>query len=193
MALNANALITLADLEEYLGDIDDSLGENIINRASQIIATYCDRVFESTVYTDEEYDGTGAGSLNLRQYPVTLFTRLQNRTTTLNEANFSTIDSNKYFVDTEAGIIERVPHLLFRDIIRYYRVTYTAGFVTIPDDLQEAAIKLSVHIFETRKRAGDTQSETIGDYSITYDATANTFRDLGLDMILDAYKKPPLC
>ena|SRR3990167_6563110 len=190
MPLDTNALTSVANLEEVLGDIEDALAINLINRASDIIENYCDRSFKSATYTNEVYDGTGSKVLTLKQYPVSTFTQLDERNTDLNENSWTTIGSSNYQVDTDAGIIYLVDGSEFRDAIRVYRATYTAGYSTIPDDLEHASITLAVHLYNTR-RGQEAKAESIGDYSITY-GDVKTIRDLGLDLILDKYKKPVL-
>lgn len=190
MPLDTNALTTVSNLEQYLGDIDDNLAINLINRASDLIEKYCNRTFHSTAYVNEVYDGTGSNSISLKQYPVTVFTSLDKRNTTDNVDSWTTINSQLYFIENNSGVIYYAPNGCFQEGFQLYRASYTAGYTTIPDDLEEACIRLAVEMYNDRKKSGDVSQESIGDYSITYNVNANTFKSLGLDLILDKYRAP---
>jgi len=64
------------------------------------------------------------------------------------------------------------------------RITYYAGYDTIPDDLEEACLKLVQLVYEKNT---NVQSEKLGPYSVTYIDT----KDIPVDVktTLDAYKK----
>jgi len=51
-------------------------------------------------------------------------------------------------------------------------VMYTAGYATVPDDIEEACLEVSKYLFQTRKTNANLNSESLGDYSYTLaDAT----------------------
>lgn len=70
--IDANALITLADLKNYLGvtgSDEDGMLTAIANRASAFVESFCDRKFVAREYY-EWHDGTGQKELLLRNLPV---------------------------------------------------------------------------------------------------------------------------
>lgn len=189
------ALTTLADVRESLGiDAGDTSSDNIIkrkiNQATEIIEGYTQRRFASTVYTDEYYDGSLRDQLLLRQYPVITFTSLSARDTSQNDNDFNTVDANQYFVDSNSGIIEAVSG--FYGGFDRWKVTYTAGYATIPSDLAEAAATLAAYFVSNdpassanvkRKREGSREIE----YTNNASTTEELFDQLGIKATLDRY------
>lgn len=64
------------------------------------------------------------------------------------------------------------------------RITYYAGYPVIPDDLEQACLKLVKYIYEKNE---NVTSEKLGPYAISFSGT----NDIPVDVkaILDAYKK----
>ena len=124
------ALSTTSRFKTYAGvsgTTDDTLIENLIDIVTEFIENYVGRRFQQTTYTDEQYDGTGTDKLILKNYPISTFTRLQERQSISNEDTWATIDSEDYFVDTDNGIIT-AQAFRFIPNTKFYRVTYVAGF-----------------------------------------------------------------
>jgi len=195
MPLVSYALCSLDSLKEVLGITDnsqDTLLTNIINRSTDTIESYCNnRRFKSTVYTNEEYDGTGTRYINARQYPITAVTAYEENDGSVGTTDWNALQSDyvKYIEDGHGpgqfyheGGFERGP--------KNYRFTYTAGYATIPYDLEEACLELSVWFYKQRQSMG-MKSETLGEYSYTKESfTGNPIENLGLDMILEKYRMP---
>ena len=144
-ALLSYALTNLSDVKESLGiPSSDTSKDNLIirkiNQATLAIENYCGRRFKETTYTDEVYNGTHTDQIVLKQRPISAVT-LKGRDTSLNEDDFETLQTNIYFVESEAGIL----NLVFNAVGRWgaYSVTYTAGYATIPADLAEACVSLA--------------------------------------------------
>lgn len=192
MALVSYSLTTLANLKEVLGETttdNDDLLTNIINRSTDIIEAYCNgRRFASTAYTDEEYDGTGTQHINLINYPVTALTSYDKNYGQVGDTNWSTLQGELIKRLEDEGQIYYSPGFIIGT--RNYRFTYVGGYVTIPNDLEEACIQLCVYTFNNRKSKG-MKSESLGEYSYTReDKTGNIIEDLGIDLMLDKYKHP---
>lgn len=173
---SAVALIDTSDLKTLLkisGSSEDTLLEGLINRASQLVASYCGRNFVSASRT-EYYDGNGEPELILKNYPVTVLTSLHDDT----ERSFgsdSEIDTSEDVqLDGNAGIItlwnNEVSFIKGRGNVK---VVYTAGYVkgsTVPYDLQEAVLMIAMHFYKRiyqDQRIG-LQSETIGQKTMSY-------------------------
>lgn len=195
------ALTTVADVKETLGIASsDSTWDNLIkrkiNQATEIIEGWCNRRFKSTTYTDELYDATHDGQLLLRNYPVISFTSLSARDTTLNEGSFDTVDSEHYFVDANAGVIDAVS--AFWGGYDQWRVTYTAGYATIPADLAEAAATLAAYLTTSdpsatlgisAKKEGSREVKYFDHRSTKGDSV---FTQLGILPTLQRYSSPTL-
>jgi len=197
MALVSYALVTLANLKEVLGittSDDDELLTNIINRVTDIIESYCNgRRFASTVHTQEEYNGTGTKLINARHFPITAVTSYQENNGTPGTADWDDLQSDYVkYIDTGQGPGQFFYAYGFERGVSNYRFSYTAGYTTIPNDLEEACIQLATWIYNNRKSKG-MKSETLGDRSYTReDRTGNIIEDLGIDLILEKYRIPSI-
>ncbi len=197
------ALTTVSDVKESLGiassdTTKDNLITRKINQATLFIESYCglpeDHHFKTTTYTNEEYDGTGNSTIVLRMRPVTALSSFQSRDTTENENDWSDVEANIYFSDLSAGVIE----LNFgagRGWNRY-RVTYTAGYTTVPFDLSEAAVTLASFYVENSASGTAVKKKQEGQRSIEYfqpggtsNITNSVIDQLGLDELLGKYMR----
>lgn len=182
------ALTTVANFKTFIGDsssTNDTVYGNIIDSVSAFVENYCNRTFDSTTYTNEVYDGTGTIYLRLKNYPITTFTRLQERARWDNTDDWETISSQNYYYDTNEGVITKTSNFSMGK--QNYRVTYVAGYSTIPADLQLAVWQMTRDIFNHRKSSGDVTSEKLKDYSITYGEVASMVTD-EVRMTLDIYR-----
>lgn len=199
------ALCSLADVKESLGiSSSDTSWDNLcirkINQATRQIEKYCNRRFAETTYTDEEYNATGLDQLVLKNYPVTdtVTFSIKERDTGLNENSFDTIDTELYFVDNDSGVINST--FRFNGHWKRYRVTYSAGYATIPDDLAEACAGLAAY-YTLNADTSDVgvQEKQEGQRRIKYSNNVNqpkTFmticQQLGIDETLNEYAANPV-
>lgn len=198
------ALCSLADVKESLGiSSGDTSRDNLIirkiNQATAMIESYTGRRFALTTYTNEEYDATQTNQLILKQRPVVSFTAYGRRDTSLNEDDFDSIDTNLYFVDNNAGVIDG----LFNSSGGWnkWRVTYTAGYATIPADIAEAAASLAAYLVENPVSGGSSvRSKEEGQRRIEYyqvggtggSASNGIFDILGITDIINSYCDMPI-
>lgn len=205
MSISTYGLTTLARAKNFMeigGAGDDGLIESLINMVSDFIESYCDRRFIQTAYSNEVYDGNGMTELLLKQYPVasaSSFT-LQRRDTVDNNSSFSTIASQDYFVKYNEGIVAYVNDN-FYPYPQHYRISYTAGYAfdnagagaTLESvgigDLEFAVWKLVNQAYKNRRVSANVQSESIGDYSVSF--RKQVMMDEELRAILDKYRRPP--
>lgn len=202
MSLASYALTTLARTKTFLGisgTADNDLLTSLINAATDFIERYCDRRFLKTTYTNEIYDGNGANKLLLKQYPVVsgaAFT-LEKRDSVDNQSSFSTVDSDKYFVKNNEGIVEFVNDIFYK-YPQHYRITYQAGYdydnaATFLEgvgagDLEYACWKLVGKIYKDRKQSSNVEAESLGNYSIKFRREA--MADSEIMDILNKFKRP---
>lgn len=164
-------LTSLANVKAYLS-IGDSTRDGILNllipAASRAIEKACDRTFNEATYADDRYSGNWQRTLQLRNYPVITFTGIWDDSARV-FASSSLIDSVNYSVDNETGQVE-LDGLIFSKGVRNIKVSYTAGYTTIPADLELIAIKLVSFLYNKRFSDG-ASSESIGEGSVTYEAS----------------------
>ncbi len=209
----ANALTTLARAKSFLGISTDSKDTQLImqiNHVTAFMERYCKRAFKKATYTNEVYDGTGTKMLTLKNFPVTAFTQLQFNRAANNEADWETVDGNRYFTDLLSGVITLAGTLgtfldveagVFVSAPQKYRATYDAGYLidfaneanaslhTLPQELEYICLKMvSAGINSARSQGID--SERVGDTSVTY--SKQLFGDSEMKSMLDKYVSPTI-
>lgn len=196
------ALTDLASVKESLGIASsntskDNLIIRKINQATRALENYCGRRFQATTFSQVEYAATQVDELILRQRPVISFSSLEIRDAGFNINSWETVDPELYFVHNAAGVLD----LLFNARGRWnrYRVTYTAGYKSIPEDLAEACASLAAFYVNTATGshvAVATYKE--GQRELQYSRQLNTLTfkqvlsQLGIDSIIDSYANNPL-
>lgn len=189
--LLSTALTSVTDVKELLG-ITDSSKDNLITRninmATQMILNYCGVTsFSSTAYT-EYYDGIGGTELVLRNKPIITFTSLSYRNTWGNVSSFTDLSTDQYYIDNDAGIIQLLGR--FFGSYKAWRVTYTAGYATIPSDLAEACARLAGYLTQNGVAGQNIKVRQEGQRRVEYfDSGSNKslIESLGLDDILEPY------
>lgn len=162
--------------------------------AESNVKTYCKRDFESQIYTDY-YSGSNTRYLVLRQRPVTAVTSVyldhrgrfgQNpdgsysSDTLLTNGIDYVLTYDQGTATSACGVLQRVNGVwpeIYREhwtnkvsgepapAIGNIKVTYTAGFTTIPMDLQYAVCWIVAFMRRNLPVGGILGSEKIGDYS----------------------------
>lgn len=176
MALNANALITLAQGKTFLGiptleTSHDSLVEDFINEASQMIETYCNRfLIQRTVI--EYKNGNGRKQLILNQYPISSITSLHDDLNHSYGAE-TLIDASNYGIYgdqlNDNFYIERFDSAFCRGQ-KNIKIVYVAGYLLadIPADLK-LACKIIIAFYYNKQQSKDwtTSTKSKGDENIT--------------------------
>jgi hypothetical protein len=154
--------------------------ERLVDSVTEFVENYLGYRVKKASYTNEEYDTEDAQMLLLKNFPVDSAESfvLQRRTSALNEAEWETVDSQYYHVDTNAGIVYGASGWKFSRTRRGYRVSYTAGYNfdnlttylsdTEGGDIELAAWMLLSLLWDIRKGGVGVESERIGDYAVTY-------------------------
>lgn len=170
MPLVSYALVTLGNTKTFLGinnSDKDELLTMLINMSTDYLETKCGRRFASTVYTQEEYTGSGNNELVLEQFPIISFTSLEHNQAVNNSDDWDVADAEDYWVDSNSGTITKTS--TFAKFPNAYRVTYTAGYASIPYDLQYTCMTF-VSEFLNKRTASGVKSENLGDHSVTFEA-----------------------
>jgi hypothetical protein len=105
-----------------------------LSAASDWIESYCNRKFESQVWT-ELFHGNRSNLLNPKQWPITAITSLKISGTRDWSDPGVLVDAADYGIDSdEVGVIYFGAH--FPGGFNNVQLVYTAGYATIPSDLQ---------------------------------------------------------
>lgn len=145
MALNSNALTTLALAKAYLKiptleTSQDAMVELFINAASEMLEKETDRVLKQRVGIVEYQDGRKQNIIVLKQFPVTAISEVKIDS----ESNFAAdtlVDPADYEITDDGNALLYVGGV-FSSGHRGVKVTYTAGYNPVPSDLEHACLWL---------------------------------------------------
>lgn len=176
------------DYLEISGTTYDTLLTSLITRVCAWIEGYCDRVFDSTVYTDEIYSG-GKKFLFLKKYPVSAITKIKYKSgsnsnptwTAFTVDDYDLIDNRKL---RRAGGWAPGVNTVWPQGVNNIRVSYTAGYTTLPSDLEQLIIELAAKKFNQRKSDG-MSSEGVEGVNINWTRALSPEQKL----VLNKYKK----
>ena len=186
---NAYALITLADVKDFVGidvkgSANDAVIVDLIDRVTAGFEKYCDRKFESRTYT-ERYDGDGSDHLYLKNFPITSVSGIFDDSDWAWAAS-TELTSTTYRIEDEIGIVRKSGYV-FTEGTQNLQATYTGGYseATMPGDLKQACVDEVSRLF-THRRDGDVTVKSTDEESITFAAKnylPSTLR------VLDRYKR----
>lgn len=161
---NAIDMTTLSDVKSWLGltvSTDDAQISRLITAASDWIQNYLSRDIVVTTYTDEIYHGNGQVQLMLRQYPIVAVSSVQVISGSTVLATYAA--SDVYFDDRsvylKSGTFPRGQGNI--------KITYQAGYTTIPFTLQQATIELVAMRYREKDRVGHV-SKQLGGETVTF-------------------------
>jgi len=170
-------LCTIEDIEKYLlktyntNPSDYTATEEqlnyLIDGVSAEIENICNRKFNLDTY-NEVHDIDGS-KVFLSQYPI-------NSITTVEYGDpFSTtdripIESTDYFSINDSGIVSL--NLTLRRAEQYVHVVYSAGYETIPDDLNLICVKAVVAELNNTSKDSNISKEKLGALTYEYRSTA---------------------
>ena len=168
MALNANALITVAELRSYIGQSStesDGLLELLINAVSQECDRYCARALKQATYTNLYLDGNGEKTLDLPSWPAASLGTVTEDGTALvsgldDDYTLYTSDSDAYLRRITGTWLYGPKTVLISSV--------ALGYATIPSDLKLAAMKQTALEWQRMKKKewGET-SRSVGEGSVS--------------------------
>ncbi|TCW35302.1 putative phiE125 gp8 family phage protein [Laceyella sacchari] len=160
MAISPYALTTLANAKEYLQITDtsqDARLEILINGTTIAIENYIKRKVKERTFTDEAYDGNGTDLLFLKNKPVSSIASVKY----VGNGITDILEMDNYRVDAHGRLYNASGWVRG---FQNYLVTYTAGYSTIPDDIQLACLKWVEYLYKT----------DIASYSSAFDQAGNS-------------------
>lgn len=178
------SLTTLAKVKTFLritSSSFDSELEALIDSFSRFISNQTGRILKEADITQELHSGKGEQFLVLKNLPATDITAFEYADGDLGSRTWTAFDSDEYELDPDSGRIYvpgGVPYG-FNNI----RVSYTAGYATIPADLEELANAMVAKVFDDARSQGKS-SEGIDGANIQW---RNRF-NIEQQMIFDNYK-----
>lgn len=200
MPLDANALVTLPVAKDYLkvtGASDDAVIEALINRASDLCESFCARPLRQKTLSNVRMMGPCRPRLPLLAVPV----KTDAAVTVAVDGTVQTVwrteadgDPGGFDVLLQSFHPEGVrgPDHLYRasgwagSAAQPYNVllTYTGGFATVPDDVQQACLYVVQKFFR------DQQKQLADVVSVTTAAGGVSLLDTALPRVVEVVLKP---
>lgn len=181
-----NALIDFAYIQDKLNldDVDQAEVETLINAASIHANSHTKRNLLARDYT-EDYDGGGTNELVLYQFPVNSIESIYIDKS--RDFGASTeLESDDYIYYDDIGVVVRT-NGVFPDGRKVIRITYNAGFSTVPEDLKMSVVEMVAWLLKRQR------SQQIGVKSITAPDGVNTSMELSMPLsvrtVWDLYRR----
>jgi len=169
---------------EYEAFLDD-----LINQVEAFIDDYC-RVphgfFKAGGLSFTEiHDWDEDGEIHTRYYPIITLTKVELDLAGINQpANWTEISSTYYYAKNEYGII-RIVGKSPGHIENSVRITYTAGYSAVPEDIKTAALILAKNMLKSMMTSDEIR---IGDLTIEPQIPQEVFT-AEIKTILAQYKR----
>jgi len=180
-------LYTVNELKTSLGLIDtskDAVLLNLIRAASAYVESYTGRSFFMKTYTDTYYLDDPCNTLMLDKFPVDNITSVLIDGITLDASTGGVIN---YKIDPN-GALTRVDGGRFGIGAVPNVITYTAGFVTAPEDIRNVVKKIATAEYVRREREG-ILSESMGSYELVFGANFSAIKDPLITSTLNLYRR----
>jgi uncharacterized phiE125 gp8 family phage protein len=186
VATQPPALAQLADLKILFSKTDaadDPLLVRLLSAASEFVQRQTGRTFALVTYT-EPHDWNGEHLLVPKNYPVTAVASVSIDGQTIDKATDETTPG--WIQD---GNVIRLRNVPLRDWLSVRRVanctiSYTAGYASIPQDIQQAVLELAALKFRERAHIGQA-SQTLQGSSVSF---LPSIVPLSVQAVLDSYR-----
>jgi len=172
------------DWEGIPGTRYDALIARIAIAVSAAVDRYCRRTIEGADYT-EEIDGSGSTEISITHPPLRAVSSVA--VTELRDFADATPLTSDQFVFESHGVI-RLMGQVFPRGRRNIQISYSGGFLTVPEDLKQAALMWAGALF-VRRRQGGLSSSTSGPLTLTFQAHQQV--PLEVQAMLNPYRLVP--
>lgn len=181
-------LVTRAEYKSYMGissNTSDSAIDNLIPKVSDLVKTICRRSFIDYVGNPKiEYSEGGTDAIQLDEYPVQSILSLEYSEDYGN--NYTTLVQYEDFVLSKAtNSLRPVLKSIFPEAINGYRITYTAGYDDIPNDLK--LVTLDIIAYYLKNDSAVHTHKNVNPNSMQIEYLSNTHFPAHIKRVLDLY------
>jgi hypothetical protein len=156
-------LTTLVVVKAWL-DISTTNSDTVLTRlitaGSAFLINWLNRNILSSSYVNEKYNGNGHQSIRLRNWPITAVSSVAVNGTQLT-VSADGITNGFIFDDNHVYILPGTSIDRFCKGVMNISIGYTAGYATVPFDVEQACVELVSRKFKERTRIGMT-SQSLG-------------------------------
>lgn len=182
-------LVTKEEYKSYFGissTNSDSQIDFLIPKVSDLVKNYCRRTFVDYV-NDSKSETTSGGygsKLFLKEYPLIQVISVE-FSEDYGQTYTELVEFTDFAIDTEEGTIYKIDGE-WTKYINGYKITYTAGYETLPEDLKLAVLDL-VKYYMTNDMAVHSPKAP-GTNSVQIEYVTTTALPSHIKRVLDLYK-----
>lgn len=183
-------LVTLEEYKSYAGIAStnqDTAIEAIIPKVSTLVKNYCRTTFVDYV-NDAKVDNTNGGTdvIYLKEYPILSVSGVE-YSEDYGQTYTDLVEFTDYVFDVENTAIRALPaDVEFPSLINGYKITYYAGYETLPDDLKVAILDLVTYYL---KNDGSVHSpKAPGTNSVQIEYITSTALPAHIARVLNLYR-----
>ena len=182
-------LITLEEYKAYVGissPNQDDVINSLIPKVSKFVKTYCRRTFIDWVDEQKTEVFRGGDALNLAEFPVISVVGVE-RSEDFGKTYTSLTEYTDWVLDqtTEQILPLEGVGYTFSNLVNGYRVTYTAGYEELPEDLKLAVLDLVTYYLKNDPAVHSTKAPGTNSVQIEYISTTNL--PAHIKRVLDLY------
>lgn len=182
-------LVTAAEYKAYIGITStnqDAAIASVIPKVSELVKSFCRRTFVD--YVDDikvDVFKGGEANLNLKETPLLAVSGVE-FSEDYGATYIALTEFTDYVVDTETDQVNLIP-LQYQTYKRVnaFRVTYTAGYETLPQDLKLAVFDLITYYL--RHESALHTNKNVGANSVQIEYVTNTALPAHIRRVLDLY------
>lgn len=182
-------LVTKTEYKTYAGissTTQDAEIDLLIPKVSELVKSYCRRSFIDGL--DEmlvERTSGGFNEILLREAPITQIISVE-RSLDYGNTYTELVEFTDWVLDTETYTVVALSNLGFEKLINGYKVSYYAGYETVPEDLKLAVMDLVTYY---RKNDGSVHNNRTpgGGGSVQLEYIMNTNFPAHIKRVLDLY------
>lgn len=184
MGLN---LITKAEYKSYVGinsPNEDALIDSLIPKVSQLIKNYCRRTFVDYIDDPKVDQFNGGEAFYLKEYPVVSVSSVE-YSVDYGKTYVALTEYDDWVLNRAEDAIIPTSASIFQILVNGYKVTYTAGYESVPEDL-----KLAVFDLITYYRKNDSaihSPKAPGTNSVQIEYITTTSLPAHIRRVLDLY------
>jgi hypothetical protein len=181
-------LATVADLNNFSQlalDPADPSAAFLLSVASGMIRRYLEQDV-TVVESDVEYcDPLNSSVVLLRQLPVQSVSKVE---TSTDGATWAVVDPANYTVSRKTGVVAAKPYtgVQWPSEPESWRVTYSHGYATVPDELKGVACSIAARFYST---PAGIDMERTGQRQVKYSLESAGFSGMEA-MVLSSFRNP---
>lgn len=180
-------LVTLAEYKAYAGITSpnqDAEISSIIPKVSALVKNICRRTFVDYIEDPKvEVFAGGYGVYNVKEYPILAVVCVE-YSSDYGKTYTELEEFTDYVLDTEDHTIVAVSGE-FQKAVNGYKVTYRAGYETLPEDLKLAVLDLVTYYM--KNEASIRSNKSVGSNSLQIEYVSSTNLPTHIKRILDLH------